>query len=136
MTSNKKGLSTIRTTFPPIIDLVHRTLTSPYASPGSESRILICCHNGKDLSGSLVVALLASCFTDQRNLIVDPDELRQHKERISKDTTRRRLQWLVSANPRSAPSRAFLLRVNELLISHHHRPSVNTTPNTVSTAAL
>lgn len=133
MTPNKKGLSSIRTAFPSLIEQVHRTLTSP---PAGQRRVLVCCQDGKDLSGSLVVAILASCFTDQRTLLVDSEEFRQHKEGISKDTTKRRLQWLVSANPRSAPSRAFLLRVNELLISHRHKPGAVTTPHTGSTTSM
>lgn len=117
MSPNKKGLSAIRTVFPSAIERAHKTLTT------AGSKILICCQEGKDLSGSLVVAVLASCFTDQRQLIVDEPSLANHKAQISKDATTRRLQWLVSANPRAAPSRAFLLRINELLISPRHRPS-------------
>lgn len=122
MIPNKKGLSAIRSIFPSAIEMVHRTLTDAPAS-GSKRNVLVCCQDGKDLSGSLVVAILASCFTDQRQLVSDQEEYRRHRGAVSKDTTKRRLQWLVSANPRAAPSRAFLLRVNELLISHHHRPS-------------
>lgn len=123
MAPNKKGLSAIRTAFPPAMRLAHSILAAP---PSSSSKVLLCCQDGKDLSGSLAVALLADCFTDERRLITSPQELEAHRERISKDTTRRRLQWLVSANPRAAPSRAFLLRVNELLLSHRHRPTPHT----------
>ncbi|KAF6767132.1 Initiator tRNA phosphoribosyl transferase [Kalmanozyma brasiliensis GHG001] len=126
MMPNKKGLSTIRITFPPVIEAAHRTLTAAPASSEAHRTVLVCCQDGKDLSGSLVVAILASCFDDQRRLNPESQECTRHREAISKDTTKRRLQWLVSANPRAAPSRAFLLRVNELLISHRHRPSTNT----------
>ena len=118
MSPNKKGLSSIRTVFPAAIDRAYTTLAS-----GIKSKLLICCQDAKDLSSSLAVAILASCFTDQRQLIIGEPTLTIHRAAISKDTTKRRLQWLVSANPRAAPSRAFLLRVNELLISPRHRPS-------------
>ncbi|CBQ71960.1 related to RIT1-initiator tRNA phosphoribosyl-transferase [Sporisorium reilianum SRZ2] len=120
MSPNKKGLSSIRTVFPPAIERARHTLSA------SDSNILVCCESGKDVSGSLVVAILASCFTDQRQLIVDEQAYAAHSEEISKDTTGRRLQWLVSACPRAAPSRAFLLRVNELLISPRHQPANST----------
>ena len=124
---NKKGLLAIRTVFPPVINLTHRTLTAPTQTAGGRSKVLICCQDGKDLSASLVVAILASCFTDQRTLICNTEHKKRHAQEISKDTTKRRLQWLVSANPRAAPSRAFLLRVNELLLSHPHKPAPRTT---------
>lgn len=123
MAPNKKGLSAIRTAYPPAITLAHRILSTKSSPTEERRKILVCCQDGKDLSGSLVVAILASCFTDQRKLIVQQAEMEKHKEEVSKDTTKRRLQWLVSANPRAAPSRAFLLRVNELLLSHRHRPT-------------
>ncbi|TKY87144.1 hypothetical protein EX895_003821 [Sporisorium graminicola] len=126
LSPNKKGLSAIRTVFPPAIERAHKTLASIPPSLTSRRKVLVCCQDGKDLSGSLVVAILASCFTDQRILILDEQLHADQKAQISKDTTKRRLQWLVSADPRAAPSRAFLLRVNELLISPRHRPSDNT----------
>ncbi|KAJ1027314.1 hypothetical protein NDA18_003323 [Ustilago nuda] len=115
LSSSKKDMSAIRTAFPPAIDIAHNSLTK-------NEKVLICCQTGKDLSGSLIVAILTSCFTNQRTLIQDKAERENHLEEISKDTTRRRLQWLVSANPRASPSRAYLLRVNELLLSHRFRP--------------
>lgn len=113
--SSKKDLLAIRTAFPPAIDLAHAALVA-------NSKVLVCCQTGKDLSGSLVVAILTSCFTNQRKLLQTTEERQKHLEEVSKDTTKRRLQWLVSANPRSSPSRAYLLRVNELLLSHRYRP--------------
>lgn len=124
MAPNKKGLSNIRSTFPPAIQLAHQTLTTT-SSPSPN--VLICCQDGRDLSGSLIVAILTTCFDDQRRLLRSQQEMERHGEEVSKDTTKRRLQWLVSSNPRAAPSRAFLLRVNELLLSHRHRPASNGT---------
>ncbi|SPO21939.1 related to RIT1 - initiator tRNA phosphoribosyl-transferase [Ustilago trichophora] len=123
MSPSKKGLSAIRTAYPPAVTLAHRILSTPSSPSEKRRKILVCCQDGKDLSGSLVVAILATCFTDQRKLIEQQLELEKHRDDISKDTTKRRLQWLVSANPRAAPNRAFLLRVNELLLSHRHRPT-------------
>lgn len=123
MSPNKKGLLAIRTAFPPAIACAYRTLNDPASAVGSRPKILVCCQDGKDLSGSLVVAILATCFTDTRQLITADEPKREHELALTKDTTRRRLQWLVSASPRAAPSRAFLLRVNELLLSHKHKPA-------------
>lgn len=123
MSPNKKGILAVRTAYSPAIDLAHRTLVSAPSLSTDRAQVLICCQDGKNLSGSLAVAILASCFTDQRQLITDDTARSQHTAEISKDTTKRRLQWLVSANPRAAPSRAFLLRVNELLISPRRRPT-------------
>ncbi|SNX83131.1 related to RIT1 - initiator tRNA phosphoribosyl-transferase [Melanopsichium pennsylvanicum] len=122
MAPNKKGLSSIRTAFSPAIALAHSTLTAVSFPTTQRQKVLVCCQDGKDLSGSLVVAILASCFTDKRELVYDKANLELHRQQLSKDTMRRRLQWLISANPRAAPSRAFLLRVNELLLSQQHRP--------------
>lgn len=119
MPPNRKGLNAIRHTFPAAIELAHQTLTS---AQGSRKAVLICCQDGKDLSGSLVVAVLASCFTDSRQLLPSPAERNAHVAALTKDALQRRLQWLVTANPQSAPSRSFLLRVNELLLSPRHRP--------------
>lgn len=114
-TSSKKELLAIRTTFPPAVEFAHTHLTK-------NDRVLVCCQTGKDLSGSLVVAILTSCFNNQRKLLRTAAERQKHLVEVSKDTTKRRLQWLVTANPRSSPSRAYLLRVNELLLSHRFRP--------------
>ncbi|GAC96235.1 tRNA a64-2'-O-ribosylphosphate transferase [Pseudozyma hubeiensis SY62] len=122
MSANKKGLSALRTVFPSAIQQAHHALMQPSSDLTGRAQVLICCQDGKDLSGSLAIAILASCFNDQRQLILDDNLFAQHTAQISKDTTKRRLQWLVSANPRAAPSRAFLLRINELLISPRHRP--------------
>lgn len=119
LSPNRKGLQSIRNAFPPAISLAHRTLSAPT----SKRKILVCCQDGRDLSGSLVVAILASLFTDSRTLITSPESHATHLAGLTKDSLQRRLQWLVSSNPRSAPSRAFLLRVNELLLSPRHRPA-------------
>ncbi|KAJ9478194.1 tRNA A64-2'-O-ribosylphosphate transferase [Pseudozyma hubeiensis] len=126
MSPSKKGLSAIRTVFPSAIQQAHHALIRPTSELTGRAQVLICCQDGKDLSGSLAIAILASCFNDQRHLIPDDDLFAQHIAQISKDTTKRRLQWLVSANLRAAPSRAFLLRVNELLISPRHKPQTPT----------
>ncbi|PWZ00509.1 initiator tRNA phosphoribosyl transferase, partial [Testicularia cyperi] len=113
--SNKKGLSGMRIHFPVAIDAIRAALAK------QQEPILICCPDGKDLSGSLAIAALASCFDENRSLIDDDATRAQHLLNLTKDDTKRRLQWLVSADPKCSPSRAFLLRVNEILLSAKYR---------------
>lgn len=85
------------------------------ASPNLHVTIL--CKDGKDLSVGIATAALANYF-DESGLFVG-----QATDRPSKESIRRRLQWVLSSRPGANPARATLKRVNEYLMSPN-RPSL------------
>lgn len=132
MTPNRKGLNAVRALFPLAVDRAYAALTAR----DCPTSIMVCCEDGRDLSGSLVVAILSSCFDESRSLIRDAEHKKHHCQSLSKDTTRRRLHWLVSSDPRASPSRAFLLRVNEMLLSGQYRPEAQAATTVTQAAAI
>lgn len=81
--------------------------------------VLVCCTDGCHVSGGLVVAVLAASFDEHRALLSTVPARSEHRRTLSKDITRRRLQWVVGASERISPSRAHLQRVNAFLIGPH-----------------
>lgn len=80
-------------------------------------RVLLACADGH-MSGALAVAVLSASFDEDRRLVgISNDDLVRisHRNSITKDTTRRRLQWLVGSGG-TAPNRMLLQRVNTFLI--------------------
>ena len=72
----------------------------------------------RHMSGALAVAVLSASFDENRRLVGksnDDPMLISHRNSITKDTTRRRLQWLVGSGG-TAPSRMLLQRVNTFLM--------------------
>lgn len=100
--------------------------------------VCVSCPTGKDLGPGVIATALALFFGDDGNLLSDNDI--DNKGRppkasvrgsllnpypgsvIDKSTIRKRLQWVISSNPKVNPSRNTLKRVNEFLMSHHHHP--------------
>lgn len=123
----KRGLSAFSQALPAAVDAVTEALLTNARSKAPR-RILVCCENGCDVSGALAVAILAACYDEHRSLVGGglPDaeaheRLTAHRRTLSKDTTRRRLQWLVSAVQTASPSRSHLQRVNEYLMGPQRR---------------
>ncbi|KEP50671.1 initiator tRNA phosphoribosyl transferase [Rhizoctonia solani 123E] len=83
----------------------------------STSRVYILCKDAKDLSVGIATAALALYFNESGEFIGD------HSHSVTKDTAKRRLQWVLSSCPGANPSRATLKRVNEYLMSPR-RPSL------------
>ncbi|PWN48827.1 hypothetical protein IE53DRAFT_318699, partial [Violaceomyces palustris] len=75
--------------------------------PQGRIQILVMDQTGKDVGNSIAILILSRYFDGKG---------RKRQSDVTKDTTRRRLQWLVSSLPLSNPSRSHLLRVNEFLI--------------------
>lgn len=96
---------------------------------------------GSELPGAVAVAVLSASFDDARTLVrqivdeaaptrsaaLDQVALQRHRARLSKDDTRRRLQWLIASAPQASPSRGYLLRVNEVLLSPARRAAATAT---------
>jgi tRNA A64-2'-O-ribosylphosphate transferase len=111
--------------------------------------VCVACPTGKDLGPGVIVTALSLFFSDDGDLLCDDDVddkgepageglRRLSIERsqgltIDKSTIRKRLQWIISSNPKVNPSRNTLKRVNEFLMSHLHHPhyvSPSSTPQT------
>lgn len=123
----KRGLNAFSQALPAAVDAVTEALLANARSK-EPRHILLCCENGCDVSGALAVAILAACYDEHRSLVggTRPDaeaheRLTAHRRALSKDTTRRRLQWLVSAVQTASPSRSHLQRVNEYLMGPQRR---------------
>lgn len=100
--------------------------------------VCVSCPTGKDLGPGVIVTALTLFFGDDGNLLSDNDM--DNKGRppkttvqgsllspypgsvIDKSTIRKRLQWVISSNPKVNPSRNTLKRVNEFLMSHRYHP--------------
>ncbi|CAE6438816.1 unnamed protein product [Rhizoctonia solani] len=83
----------------------------------SGSRVCILCKDAKDLSIGIATAAITLCFNEDGNFVGDTSRS------VTKDTAKRRLQWVLSSCPGANPSRATLKRVNEYLMSPR-RPSL------------
>lgn len=111
VSSGKRGLTDFSVRLRSTVDAVTHALDR------GNGRVLLACADGQ-LSGALAVAVLAASFDNARQLVgaSDDDPRRiDHRHTLSKDATRRRLQWLVGSGG-TAPSRALLQRVNSFLI--------------------
>lgn len=86
------------------------------ALQSSAHGVFLCCTDGCHASGALAVAVLAASFDEHRALIPTDDARSVHRAQLTKDAVRRRLQWVLTASPHLAPSRAYLQRVNACLL--------------------
>ena len=100
--------------------------------------VCVSCPTGKDLGPGVIVSALALFFGDDGNLLSNGDMDNRGKPPktnmwdsrlnpyprsvINKSMIRKRLQWVISSNPKVNPSRNTLKRVNEFLMSHRHHP--------------
>ncbi|WFD33975.1 tRNA A64-2'-O-ribosylphosphate transferase [Malassezia cuniculi] len=108
ISSGKKGLAEFSERLHTAVDTITAVLDKH-----PHGKVLLACSDGH-LSGALAVALLAASFDDTRQL-TGPASRAEHRKSITKDTTKRRLQWVVGSGG-TAPSRALLQRVNSFLI--------------------
>ena len=109
--------------------------------------VCIACPTGKDLGPGVIVTALSLFFGDDGGLLSDDDMDKKGEPAgkglrgisilyassgpaIDKSTIRKRLQWIISSNPKVNPSRNTLKRVNEFLMSHLHHPHY-TSPSSI-----
>jgi len=121
--ASKRGLAAFSQALPTAVDAITEALHVAALDQGTTAetpRILVCCETGFQLSGALVIAVLAASFDEKRRGLFGSADaqarLTAHRLRITKDTTQRRLQWFTSAVSAGAPSRAHLQRVNAYLM--------------------
>ncbi|WFD18024.1 tRNA A64-2'-O-ribosylphosphate transferase [Malassezia caprae] len=121
--ASKRGLVAFSQALPAAVDAITEALhvaARDHGATAETPRVLVCCETGFQLSGALVIAVLAASFDEnRRGLFGGADahaRLTAHRLRITKDTTQRRLQWFTSAVSAGAPSRAHLQRVNAYLM--------------------
>ncbi|CDO77522.1 hypothetical protein BN946_scf184912.g21 [Trametes cinnabarina] len=95
--------------------------------------ICVCCDSGKDASVGVALAALQLYFDDEGNLRSSLDGTTQGMIYLelcyfyasqpeivvhaSKESIKKRLQWIISSRPEANPSRVTLKRVNEFLLS-------------------
>mgnify|MGYP002713641075 FL=1 len=113
----KRGLNDFARALPRVVDAVTEALVETDA--GDRREVLICGADGYHVPGALLIAILAASFDERRALITSPAARQAHRRSLSKDETRRRLQWVVGASEQISPSRAHLQRVNAALIGPH-----------------
>ncbi|WFC93663.1 tRNA A64-2'-O-ribosylphosphate transferase [Malassezia brasiliensis] len=113
----KRGLNDFAHALPRAVEAVTQALVESDA--GDRREVLICGADGYHVPGALLIAVLAASFDEQRALIPSLTERHVHRRSLSKDETRRRLQWVVGASEKICPSRAHLQRVNAALIGPH-----------------
>jgi hypothetical protein len=85
------------------------------------SRVAILCEDAKDLSVGITTAALALYFDDAGEFAANVPGGRSPV--VTKDSVKRRLQWVLSSCPGANPARATLRRINEYLMSPG-RPSL------------
>lgn len=114
--ASKRGLNAFSAALPRVVDTVTDVLRKETHGRG----VLFCCTDGSQLSGAMVVATLAASFDKDRHFVGMGDDayahLTEHRRRLSKDDTQRRLQWLTASSLHASPSRAHLQRVNAYLL--------------------
>lgn len=103
-------------TLPASLAFIHSHLAS---SP--DSNVTITCKDGKDLSVGIATAALTLYFDDSGEFRGEPTA--SGSTAATKDSIKRRLQWVLSACPSANPARATLRRINEYLMSPN-RPSL------------
>ena len=114
--ASKRGLNAFSAALPRVVDTVTDVLRKEAQGRG----VLFCCTDGSQLSGAMVVAILAASFDRDRHFVGVGDDayarLTEHRRCLSKDDTQRRLQWLTTSSMHASPSRAHLQRVNAYLL--------------------
>lgn len=111
----KRGLGEFTKALPRAVDAITHALAHDTRD------VLLACTDGCHASGALAIAVLAASYSEDRVFLASPDARTAHRTHLSKDATKRRLQWVVSASPRISPSRAYLQRVNAYLIGPHRQ---------------
>lgn len=76
-------------------------------------RVLVGCHDGKDISVGVALAVLCQ-FADDNG---KPLESIHESARMDKDFIRRRLSWIMTSLPSARPLRTTLQSVNDFLLT-------------------
>lgn len=123
--TGKLGSRDLRTQLPQLL-----SFAGSLPPPLPETKILVCCPTGKDLSVGAALAILCLYMHDE-------GEINWHVQRearhINKDFIKQRLSWITTSNPALNPSRSTLQSVNAVLLASHDpkaSPPSNPTPPT------
>ncbi|KAI7351525.1 initiator tRNA phosphoribosyl transferase [Hortaea werneckii] len=106
--SGKLGSRQLRNELPKLEQL--RSLLRP------ESRLVVTCETGKDLSVGVALALICLFYDSSGNLIVPAEGERSGNQVLNKEVIRQRLAWIMVSMPDASPSRATLQSVNAFLL--------------------
>ncbi|KAI7569863.1 tRNA '-O-ribosylphosphate transferase [Hortaea werneckii] len=106
--SGKLGSRQLRNELPKLEQL--RSLLRP------ESRLLVTCETGKDLSVGVALALICLFYDSSGSLIIPADDERSENQVLNKEVIRQRLAWIMVSMPDASPSRATLQSVNAFLL--------------------
>ncbi|RMY48685.1 hypothetical protein D0865_07939 [Hortaea werneckii] len=106
--SGKLGSRQLRKELPKLEQL--RSLLRP------ESRLLVACETGKDLSVGVALALICLFYDSSGNLIIPAEGERSETRVLNKEVIRQRLAWIMLSMPDASPSRATLQSVNAFLL--------------------
>ncbi|OCB91042.1 initiator tRNA phosphoribosyl transferase [Sanghuangporus baumii] len=82
---------------------------------GEGRRVCIACETGKDLSVGIALAALQAFFDDNGQLNLERYDSKELK--VTKESLRTRLHWIISSRPEANPSRATLKKINEFFMS-------------------
>ncbi|OAP61097.1 initiator tRNA phosphoribosyl transferase [Fonsecaea erecta] len=104
--NGKLGSKDLREKLPGVISVISNQL-----STRPQSKILITCTTGKDLSVGVAVAILCLCYDDEGHLREVADQVL-----VEKQLVRRRLAWITCSKQDANPSRATLQAVNSFLM--------------------
>lgn len=75
-----------------------------------DSKVLVTCESGRDLSVGTALAILCLCYRDDGALQQEP------QRSINKTLIKQRLSWIMVSMPDASPSRATLQSVNSFLM--------------------
>ncbi|XP_014553746.1 hypothetical protein COCVIDRAFT_106824 [Bipolaris victoriae FI3] len=107
--NGKLGSRDLRTQLPQLVPFF-----SFLQTPETQSKILLCCPTGKDLSVGAALAILC-LYTDESGAI-DTGKAKEAKN-MNKSFIKQRLSWITTSNAALNPSRATLQSVNAMLLS-------------------
>jgi tRNA A64-2'-O-ribosylphosphate transferase len=88
-------------------------VTEFLASMVPSERVLVSCHDGKDISVGVALAVLCQFADDNGKLL----ESIHQSSWMDKDFIRRRLSWIMTSLPSSKPLRTTLQSVNDFLLT-------------------
>ncbi|WFD25556.1 tRNA A64-2'-O-ribosylphosphate transferase [Malassezia nana] len=96
--ASKRGLAAFSQALPRVVDAITNAwYEASMGAPDAPRGVLLCCESGFQLSGALAVAVLAASYDEHRHGLFGTHDaharLTAHRQRITKDTTQRRLQW-------------------------------------------
>ncbi|RAL15858.1 initiator tRNA phosphoribosyl transferase family protein [Aspergillus homomorphus CBS 101889] len=87
-----------------------RAFVREHLSANPETKLLICCETGRDLSVGALLAILCLFYDEDGNFCAD------ERKSIGKQFIRQRLAWITLCKPDANPSRSTLQSVNAFLM--------------------